>query len=117
MKSEYPLTVDKIASWFRSKEGISRSHGVVLAGVHERRGTDKPAAFADFDTEVAIGRIIVWVSGEIDFEILRRSNGKGVLFHHEDVTDLAESTLEEAFQAFLKGMTNPDANLLTLREV
>ena len=60
----YPLTVGEIISWFRSKENALATLGIILAGVHERSGTDKPAAFADFDAALGMGRIIVWVSGD-----------------------------------------------------
>jgi hypothetical protein len=33
--------------------------------VHERSGTDKPAAFADFDAALGMGRIIVWGPGKL----------------------------------------------------
>jgi hypothetical protein len=45
----YPLTVGEIISRFRSKGNALATLSVILAGVHERSGTDKPAAFADFD--------------------------------------------------------------------
>jgi hypothetical protein len=106
--SEYTITVEEIASWFRSKEHILGAHGVKLAGIHERPSTNKPAAFADYDTDSGIGRIVVWVSGEVDFEVLRRSNGEEVLVRHEKVSTLTESSLESAFDVFLLSMTRPE---------
>jgi hypothetical protein len=112
--TDYPLSVDEIASWFRSMEAVANARAVTVAGIHERRGTKKPAAFADFDADGRMGRICVWVSGETDFEVVRISDGEGVLFHHEKVSTLADQALDRAFDAFLKAMTNPDGDLLTL---
>src|ERR1039458_9621416 len=103
--NDYPLTIDEICTWFRSKELVSNSRGVILAGIHEGRSTDKPAAFADFDTEFGIGRITVWVSGEVDFEVLRRSDGKHIRMFHEQVSTLADSALDQAVDGFMDGMT------------
>jgi hypothetical protein len=112
--TDYPLSVDEIASWFRSMEEVANARAVTVAGIHERHDTCKPAAFADFDADGRMGRVCVWVSGEIDFEVVRISDGEGVLFHHEKVSTLADQALDRAFDAFLKGMTNPDRDLLTL---
>lgn len=80
--NDYTLTVEEICSWFRSRELVSNARGVTVAGVHEGRITAKPAAFADFDSDARMGRVCIWVSGEIDFEVIRTSDGQGVLFHH-----------------------------------
>ena len=103
----YPLTVGEIISWFRSKENALATLGIILAGVHERSGTDKPAAFADFDAALGMGRIIVWVSGEIDLEVLRISDGNNVLVRHEKVSNLDAPSLQDAFNEFVKSMKHP----------
>ena len=110
----YPLTVGEIVSWFISKETTLAPLGIIVAGVHERHGTDKPAAFADFDTDLGIGRIIVWVSGEIDLQVLQRSDGKDVLFRHEKVSTLNAPSLQDAFKEFVKSMTHPGNDLVPL---
>ena len=33
--------------------------GVVMAEIHEGRGTNKPSAFGDYDTNLGIGRVII----------------------------------------------------------
>jgi hypothetical protein len=99
---DYTITIEEIASWFSSKMRALEIAGVILAGIQERRGTSKPSAFADYDTDLGIGRIVVWVSGEIDFEVLRRSDGEGVLLRHE-----TEPSLESAFNTFLASMVHP----------
>jgi hypothetical protein len=104
----YPLTVGEIISWFRSKENALSTLGIILAGVHERSGTAKPSAFADFDAVLGMGRIIVWVSGEIDLEVLRISDGKNVLVRHEKVSNLDAPSLQDAFNEFVKSMKHPD---------
>ncbi len=113
--SDYPLTVEEISSWFHSREDVSGARGVVLAGVHERPCTNKPAAFADFDTDAMMGRVCVWVSGEIDFEVIRRSDSVNVFSCHEEVSSLAGQAVDRAFDAFLKAMTNLQGDLLTFR--
>ncbi|HVT99706.1 MAG TPA: hypothetical protein VHE33_19555 [Acidobacteriaceae bacterium] len=103
--------------WLRSKATVSEARGVILAEVREGRGTDKPSAYADFDTEVGIGRISVWVSGEVDFEVLRRSDARMVYFGHVTTSTLTGSALDRALDAFLTTMTNPKDDLLTLNEL
>src|SRR6266851_1289458 len=110
----YPLTVREIVSWFRSKGNALAPLGIIMAGVHERHGTDKPAAFADFDADLEIGRIIVWVSGEIDLQVLQRSDGKDVLVRHEKVSTLNAPFLQDAFNEFVKSMTHPGNDSLPL---
>jgi hypothetical protein len=106
--NNYTITVEEIASWFRSKDRILETAGVVLAGIHERPGTNKPSVFADFDTDLGIGRISVWVSGESDFEVLRRSDGKHAFLHHEESFAIGAPSLENAFNAFIERMKHPD---------
>jgi len=101
--SDYTITVKEIVSWFETKVPPA---GIILAGIHEGRGTTKPSAFADYDTDWAIGRIVIWVSGEAEFQILRRSDGTDVMVHHEHVPLLA--ALDNSYGNFLSTMTNPD---------
>jgi hypothetical protein len=106
--NNYMITIEEIASWFRSKDRTLETAGIILAGIHERPGTNKPSAFADFDTDLRIGRISVWVSGESDFEVLRRSDGKHVFFRHEESFAIGAPSLENAFNAFVESMKYPD---------
>jgi hypothetical protein len=55
-----------------------------------------------------MGRIIVWVSGEIDLEVLRISDGNNVLVRHEKVSSLDAPSLQDAFNEFVKSMKHPD---------
>jgi len=91
----------------RSKERALSDLGVALAEVRERH-VHVPSAAADFDSTLAIGRINAWVSGEIDFEVLRREDGTDVLFRHEEVSRMDEPALQEAYADFLRRMLNPD---------
>ena len=104
---EYTITVEEIISWFSSKKKILETAGILLAGIHGRAATAKPSALADYDTDFCIGRIVVWVSGEIDFEVLRRSDREYILFRHEQISTLDEPSLESAFEVFLKSMVRP----------
>jgi hypothetical protein len=102
---DYTITVEEIVSWFSSKENALATAGVGMAEIHEARGTNKPSAFADYDTDLGIGRVIIWVSGEADFQVLRRSDGKDVMVRHEHVPTL--TLLDGAFNAFLASMAHP----------
>lgn len=108
---DFAFTVDEIASWLGSKERALETAGVVLAGIHERSGSSKPSVFADCDTNLVIGRITMWVSGETDFEVLRRSDGEGVLFRPGRVSSFTAPSLESAFDPFLAGMAYPGKSL------
>lgn len=105
----YPLTVEEIESWFRSKETILASLGVTLAGIRTSRRTDKPAATADFVTAQGIGNITMWVSGETDFVVLQTTDGKSVFVRHEVVCSLDSPTLEGVFKDFVGSILHPDA--------
>jgi hypothetical protein len=106
--SDYPLDLDEISTWLRSKNQASKDRGVTLAGVRESQ-THVPAAAADFDAERAIGRISAWISGQIDFEVLRRSDGEYAFFRHESVSSLASPAVESAFGEFIRTMMHPEA--------
>ena len=105
--SEYPFALEDIVLWFQSTESVMRGFGITLANVRQSH-TKKPAAAGNYDTEVAIGQICFWVSGEIDFEVLRRSDGKNVFLHHEVVSNLSASSLERACDKFARSMMHPD---------
>jgi hypothetical protein len=104
--SEYPITIEEIISWLRSKERALGDSGVTLSEVRERR-IHVSAVAADFDSSCAIGRISVWVSGEIDFQVLRREGGEDVLFRHATVSRMDGPDLEGAYADFLRLMSNP----------
>jgi hypothetical protein len=110
--NDYPISLEQITFWLRSKEQELKDRRITLAEVRESH-TDKPAAGADFDSQFAIGRIDLWVSGEIDFQVLRVSDGKTVFIRHEKVSDLNAPFLERAFNDFLQSMTHPDNALQT----
>jgi hypothetical protein len=104
---EYPFSVTEILNWFSSKEPTLHDLGIKLAEVHGREDTSKPAARADFDSSQAIGRIAMWVSGETDFEVLERSDGKLVLFRNVVVKSFDDPSLAAAYGDFIKSMEKP----------
>jgi hypothetical protein len=57
--NDYPMTIEEIVAWLRSKEHALAGSGVNLMEVRERREY-VPAAVADFDLATAIGRICAW---------------------------------------------------------
>ena len=98
----YRIDVEQAILWFRSKANLLKDTGVSMAEVHAS-ATNVPSARADFDSEERIGRISIWASGEIDFEVLR-SDGEFALFHHESVNKLQTSAVDRAYGEFLKSM-------------
>ena len=103
--SQYPLILDEIVSWFRSKQSALQGSVVSLADIKQGDAGPKPGAGADFDGANTIGRISGWVSGEFDFEALRTSDGKDIYWRHVEVSSLDE--LEGAYADFLKIMQDP----------
>ena len=81
--SEYPLTLEEVVGWFRLKTEALGDSGLTVVAMRERESTDKPAACADFDSAYSLGQIAFWVSGEIDFCVLRIADGKDVFLRHE----------------------------------
>lgn len=106
--SEYSITTEQTVSWLRSMERILGNPGVTLTEVRERR-IHVPAVAADFDSFRAIGRINAWVSGEIDFEVLRKDNGEDILFRNAKVSKMDGHDLEGAYADFIRLMLNPDS--------
>ena len=72
----------------------------------QQEGT--PTARGDFDGDCAVGRIIIWMTGETDFEVLRMSDGEFILFRHEHVVTLEDTALDTAFEEFVKSMMVPN---------
>jgi hypothetical protein len=107
--SEYQIQLADIVSWFHSKQQILKDLGITLADIRESH-TAKSAAAANFDTAHSIGQIVAWVSGEVDFEVLRVADGKDVFLLHQKVPHLGSPTLETAFENFLQHMTHPDGD-------
>jgi hypothetical protein len=105
--NEYPLDIHAVVSWFGSKQTELRDAGVTLAEI-KHNTAHLPSARADFDTGLAIGRISVWVSGEVDFEVLRRSDAAYVSFNHLSISDLGDTSLSPAYDQFIWDMANPD---------
>jgi hypothetical protein len=101
--NNYPLTVGNIVAWLRSKEEALPPLGIALADLHEHH-MHLPYVGADFDSSVAMGRISFWVSGDVDLQVLRVSDGRDLLFRHEHVLNLESPELEDAYQAFLQKM-------------
>jgi hypothetical protein len=99
----YPINVDQIISWFRSKTASLEETGITLADIHANTA-NVPSARADFDAESKIGRISFWATGEVDFEVLRRSDGKFALFRHESVPSLQTAELDYAYDEFVNAM-------------
>ena len=106
--SGYPINVDQIISWFRSKAGSLKETGTTLADIHANTA-NVPSARADFDTDSKIGRIMFWATGEVDFEVLRRSDGGFALFRHESVLSLQTAELDYAYDEFVNAMRSTTA--------
>jgi hypothetical protein len=100
------FTVDDISFWYRSKEEAFVSRGIMLAGIKENR-MHLHSALADLDTSTKIARIIGWVSGEFDFEILNRASGEFAYFRHESVLSINDPKLELAFEGFVEELRKP----------
>jgi len=103
--SDYPATLKEIVSWVESKKTLLHELGITLADIRTR-DVHVPAVAADFDSANTLGRISAWVSGEVDFEVLRRSNEEDLFQHHESVSSFTSRALDYAYDAFLKHMTD-----------
>ena len=101
--TENPFTRAEIVSWYRLKQSILEGSDISLVDIRERTTTDKPAACADFDGNNAIGRINGWVSGEFDFEAIRVSDGKDLLWRHVDAYSVQD--LEGAYTDFIQTLS------------
>lgn len=107
--SDYQIDLSEVLAWFRSKEQTLKTLGITLADVRESH-TVKSSVAANFDTVPAIGQIIAWVSGEIDFQVLRASDGKAIFLHGEIVSSLNAPSLDKAYNDFLRHMTHPEGS-------
>lgn len=103
----HPIEIDGIVNWLRSKEAGLGNSGVQLVEIRKRQ-TDIPGVAAEFETAVALGRINAWVTGEFDFEAIRKEDGKDLLFRHEKVDALEDSRLESAYEEFFSKVRRPE---------
>jgi len=101
--SDYVLNLDDVNQWLESRKD-SLVEGVGLADV---RSTTKslPGARADFDASNRMGRISIWISGEVDFEVLSTGDSNFAFFRHEKISSLNDPSLQSAYQEFLKIMS------------
>jgi hypothetical protein len=105
--NDYPITVEQILTWLRCAEKRASGFGIITAGLRTNN-LHVPSAAADFDTLLALGRVSVWASGEIDFEVLCRKDGAYVFFRHEMVSRMNEPVLEKALDGFFQSMLNAE---------
>lgn len=101
--TEYPLKLEDITTWFASKKSDLDANHVVLAEIGQR-SEHIPSAWADYDTKALMGRIAIWVTGQVDFEVLRCTDGEHLYFHHESINSIHEPRLQTAFNEFLRKM-------------
>jgi hypothetical protein len=101
--TEYPLKLEDITNWFASKQSDLDANHVVLVDTAQRT-EHIPSARADYDTKAFMGRIAVWVTGQVDFEVLQRSDAELFYFHHESISSVHEPRLQTAFTEFLRKM-------------
>lgn len=101
----YPLKLEEIVAWYRSKQDALTSSGISVVGITERT-EQTPAAAADFAGANSMGRINGWVSGEFDFEAVRVSDGADLFWEHVDVAAIQD--LETAYSNFLRHLSAPD---------
>lgn len=99
----YRIDMNDAIAWFRLKASLFTDSGVQMADV-SASGENVPSATADFDSENAIGRISIWATGEVDLEVLTRSDGEFAFFRHESVMNLAASVLDHAYYEFVRNM-------------
>jgi hypothetical protein len=103
--NEYPLTLDDITSWCRSKKNMLAGSGVTLVDIKERTEY-LPAVAADFDGIGSMGRINAWLSGDFDFEAISVSDGKCLFSKHVRISTL--EALETTYSEFLQHLVDPD---------
>jgi len=103
----YPIELEALTNWFGGKADSLAGTTVRLIEIASRN-ENLPAAFADFASKFAIGRITFWVTGEVDFEVLDCSDGESLLFRHETVETLDARQLDEAYDAFIAATTGAD---------
>jgi hypothetical protein len=106
-KPRHPLSTPMIASWLESLRPEAERAEVKIANLRESQ-LHTPTVAADYDSDRAMGRISVWVTGEFDFEVLRITSGEHVFFRHESTIDFGVPGLLEAYSAFIRSMPNPD---------
>jgi hypothetical protein len=101
----YPFTLVQIVSWFRLKQRLLEGSGVSLTDIRERTEY-LPCVAAEFTGNGATGRINAWVSGEVDFEAIRDSDGKDLFLGHAKALTL--DALESSYVNFLQHLLNPN---------
>jgi len=101
--SDHPITLAEILGWYRSKQRSLHDSGISVRAVRERR-RHLTGAVAEFNANEATGRINGFVSGEFDFEVVRVSDGKDLLWRHVSVSTI--DALETTYMDFLQHILN-----------
>ena len=101
--TEFQIEIERAVSWFGEKAKLLKNTDITMAEVHAN-SVNVPSARADFDSENFIGRISIWATGEIDFEVLKRSDGEFSFFRHETVSKLQTPVLDHAYDEFVRSM-------------
>jgi hypothetical protein len=101
--TDYPIDPEQAIAWLRSKTTILEKSLVTLADLQTRH-VNIPTVRADFDSDRSIGRISVWMTGEIDFEILCRTDAQLIFFRHESVENFQIPELDIAYEEFIQNM-------------
>lgn len=105
--NDYPIDLNVAVAWIRSRGDLLADTGVKLVDVKDQQeGT--PTARGDFDSDYAVGRIIIRMTGEADFEVLRMSDGGPIFFRHEHAVTLEDTVPGDAFKEFVKSMMVPN---------
>lgn len=101
--NDYPINLNEAVAWIRSRGDLLGGISIKLVDMKaQQEGT--PTARGDFDGDFGIGRITIWVSGDVNFEVLRMSDGELIFFRYEHVVTLEASVLEDAFKEFTRSM-------------
>lgn len=101
------IDLAQIKQWVQSQNLRLAERGIRVVGTSETE-RHKPSVCIDYEGEEAIGRILIWTSGEIDMEVLDRESETFRYLHHITIEDLQASPLADAVQEFARSMESKE---------
>ena len=93
-----------LQNWIEMRRTDLAKIGITTGEVH--MGPDvppKPGLYVDHDTSTALGRIVIWESGEMEVEVISAEDGKQLFWKYYELE--GEPNFDLLLQNYLNALT------------
>jgi len=82
---------EKFLKWLESKKDELEKSGVTIDNINiTNQNVPNPSITVDHFSQICLGRISVWETGEMDIEVLHFESEKRLLFEHYELQENAD---------------------------